>query len=133
MLIKLENITGLSDEDPLHRWVKLVDKIVKNDNRWDEIHRRLSQEKLIELMWDYLGHPHWHPELKIEQVGFLIDRLISEDEPKFANILDGLMKQGLTASQIRSTIMFIFVNIDLIKEKEGEIRSYRTIDAGSPE
>lgn len=125
-LLKLEEITGLGDGSPLHKHLKLVDEFLKHEQRWSEIHRRVPERKLVCLLWEIVGHPVEFPLVTLQQIELLRDRLVEEGETKLAGIVEYLSGK-LYPHEIRITMMFILVNLEHLKVREG---GCRTIDSG---
>lgn len=66
----LAQVSGLTDVDSIHGFLKVADECLKEMRQgdWDEIHRRVPKDKLIEAMWLHLGHPLRYPEIEVEHI-----------------------------------------------------------------
>ena len=126
MLLKLEEVSGLSDADPIHRHLKLVDGFLKNKRWWYEVQCRLSEDELIALMWKCVRHPVDRKKVTLDQIVSFRDSLTAEGEPVIASIVNYLcfvcpsLGTSLTAHEIRMTMMFIIVNLNHLRERERE-------------
>jgi hypothetical protein len=123
MILTLEKVSGLSDADPIHRFLKVVDGILKDKRRWSEVHRRLPQERLLGLLWDTVGHPIPRPEVTLKQMEWFRYKLELEGETVLANVVHELLKSKMTETDIRLTMMYIIGNLEYLKTREAGRRS----------
>lgn len=126
-MLKLQSVTGLNDDSPIHRHLGVVDELLKNDFRWSIFHQKLPIDYIYKVLTGYLSHPRYDREpTDVGVIGFA-NWLRGWKEDNFANLVDGLAEKGLTPKSIRSTMIFILANLEYLKEKEG---GYRSIDDG---
>lgn len=59
--MKLQELTGLSNDDPIHRYLGLVDKFF-GDYDWNNL--ELSKTELQEAFFKFLKHPVLHTQVE---------------------------------------------------------------------
>lgn len=125
----LQRLAGLSDVDPLHRYLGIVDKIGEID--WSQVGHKLSQDELIGALWFYLGHPvdNWVCN-KFKVTDAQLDQfekyLKEKEELSLAGIISKLKRKELQPKGfhkiigdldnhgLRCVFMFIIANLDTI-------------------
>lgn len=123
-MVSLEQLSGLSDADPIYDKLKLVDECLKelHQHDWNEIHRRLPQDKLIDGMWTWLGHPLG---MAISEDCVLLFQawLHAQGEPVLADLVGKLVERRTQPHEVRWVMLFILANLEYIKQLEGPVRS----------
>ena len=116
--MKLQELTGLSDVDPLHRYLGMVDKFL-GETDWSDI--RLPQDKLIENIWLHLGHPVQNPLVEDICLDNFEQYLKQNNEPIFVEVVNKLKRrkgqEGIDNQGIRVVMMWLIANSDLLKER----------------
>lgn len=130
----LQQLSGLSDIDPIYGVMGIVDEyfsVALGDTYvWDEIHQRIPHEKLIDVLFNNLGFPMIkvqgrlvvNDEVSLKQVNNLQEFLKRNGEIYFADLI-GELKKKVTPIDIRVILMWLFVNIEYLKEREVGPRS----------
>jgi hypothetical protein len=126
MMLKLQKVSGLDNDSPIHKYLGETDRILKYERTWSEVHRRIPVDELYEGMLFYLGHPMGRRDVEDEDVKEYVRWLLECGEQVFANLLTELLTL-LVGSDIRLVMMWILANLEYLKQKEGGVRS---IDAG---
>lgn len=126
--MKLQELSGLTDADPIHRYLGLVDKILGEFN-WNNLD--FSSEPMTEVVFRYLKHPIMQPKVEDVQLdGF--EKYLQETEPLFAAIVNKLrrhkQREGMENRDVRIVLMWIIANIDYLKERSKPGR--RLLNAG---
>lgn len=132
----LQQLSGLSDIDPIYGVMGIVDEyfsVAFGDTYvWDEIHQRIPAKKLLDILFDNLGFPLIQGEgegevvandnVSLEQVDRLQEFLKRNGEIYFADLI-GELKKKVKPFDIRCMLMWIFANIEYLKERETGPRS----------
>lgn len=133
--MKLQDLSGLTDADPIHVYLGVVDEILENERNWNEVyrfHQRNNQKKLTSGLFHFLRHPlqetcyPTEAKIKARHVNDFRNWLIQIGEPGLAKIVSGLQDRDFSASDIRLVMMWIVANLDLLRERDE--RNYRSID-----
>lgn len=111
----LQELSGLTDVDPIYRYFGVVDKFL-GDFDWSDVNHTLSQDELIELLFYCLGHPVQIQIPENNRIDYFQNILIQKNEPVIAEIVHKL-KARIDNNGIRVVFMWIFANLDLLKEK----------------
>lgn len=115
--MKLQEISGLSDADPLHRFLGIVDGFA-GEIDWSEIHDGTTKEQLAHATWLFLGHPATYREVKKDNLENY-EIWLTEHEPGLAEILQKLChrigREGLTTEGIRLVMIWIIANLFYLK------------------
>lgn len=118
--MKLQGLTGLSNDDPIHRYLGIVDRFL-GDHDWLDTNRKLQKDELIGVMWLCLGHPVHHPIVEDCCLDNFETQLKQKSEPIIAEIVNKLRRrkgeEGIDNHGIRVVMMWILSNIDYLKEK----------------
>lgn len=126
--MKLQELTGLTDADPIHRYLGLVDQLL-GDYDWNNFD--LPSKKIVEIVFEYLKHPVMFSNVEDNQLDELEDCL-QKEEPLLAKIVKQLRRhkeqEGMGNYGIRIVLLYIAANVDYFKEKSKPGR--RKIDAG---
>ena len=127
-MYSLEESAGLGNDSPLRGHLATADEYLKNHESWYVVHQKIPMCTLITGLFYHVGHPAKYPEVKIEDLTKFKDWLNVEGEYVLAGLVDYL-KVRLSAKAIRLVMMWIAVNLDLMKERDES--KYRSIDAGN--
>lgn len=126
--MKLQELSGLTNADPIHRYLGLVDKIL-GDYDWNNLD--LSSKTLVEIAFRYLKHPVLYPKVEDNQLDGFEDCL-RESEPLLAKIVNQLRRhkeqEGMGNYEVRIVVLYITANMDYLKERSKPGR--RVINAG---
>ena len=132
--MKLQEQTGLSNADPIHRWLGMVDRFL---GEYDWSDRTIPKESLTESIWLYLGHPVQYPIVEDYCLDNFQEYLQENGEPGLAEIVHKLRRRkgedGIDNQGIRVIMMWLIANINHLKEiylEEGNGRFHRKITAG---
>lgn len=129
----LQKLSGLSDVDPIYGFLGMVDELFC-DYSWNEIHQRIPKDKLLLALFEIMGYPLIkvkssvtpviNDNISSAQVDELQEFLKRNDEIYFSELV-GRLKERINPVDIRCTLMWIFVNIDDLREREtGPISIY---------
>ena len=123
--MKLQKITGLSNDDPIHRYLGLVDKFF-GDCDWNNL--ELSKTELQEAFFKFLKHP---VDTIVEENDFdLFEEYLQENEPLFAGLVDKLRRHkfsvGMDNQGLRMVLMFIVANVKELSKSS----KHRSLNAG---
>jgi len=134
--MKLQELTGLSDADPIHRYLGIVDRFL-GEHDWFETCHKLQKDEVIEAMWLCLGHPVQYPIVEDYCLDNFEEYLKQKSEPEIADIVYKLRRrkgeEGIDNHGIRVVMMWLIANIDYLKERyleEGYGKRHRKITAG---
>lgn len=126
--MKLQELTGLTDADPIHRYLGLVDKIL-GEFDWNNLD--FSSKLMAEVVFYYLNHPVLQPTVEDIQLDSF-EKYLEENEPLFATIVNKLRRhkerEGMGNYEIRIVMVWIAANIDYLKERSKPGR--RLLNAG---
>lgn len=126
--MKLQELSGLTNADPIHRYLGLVDRIL-GDYDWNNLD--LPSETLTEIVFHYLKHPVLYPKVEDNQLDDL-ENCLQECEPLLAKILNQLRRhkdrETMNNVDIRIVLLYVTANIDDLKERSKPGR--RKINAG---
>lgn len=127
----LQKLSGLSDVDPIYGFLGMVDELFC-DYSWNEIHQRIPKDKLLLALFEIMGYPLIkvkdratpviNDNISSAQVDELQEFLKRNDEIYFSELV-GRLKEKINPVDIRCTLMWIFVNIDDLRERETGPRS----------
>jgi hypothetical protein len=131
----LQEISGLSNADPIYRYLGIVDRFL-GEHDWTDTLQNLSLEELIASTRGLFFRGK--TLLNIEESFFDdFERFLQENsEPVIAEIVTKLRQrkgeEGMDLGGMRATIMFIVVNLDYLKERylEGRKGRFRQITTG---
>lgn len=131
----LQSLTGLSDADDIHRYLGIVDKFLGNDFDWSETNLHLTASDLVTGIWFYLGHPAKYPTVEDYCLDHFEAWLQEKQEIILADIVAKLRRRigtdTLDNYGVRIVVMWLFANLDYLKEKylETTKRKYRQISS----
>ena len=120
----LQSLSGLSDIDPLHRYLGIVDKIGEID--WTQVGHKIPQKGLIDALWFYLGHPVDNSKVSDAQLDQFEKYLRENEELSLAGIISKLKRKELQPKGfhkiigdldnhgLRCVFMFIIANLETI-------------------
>jgi len=124
----LQKLAGLSDVDPLHRYLGIVDEIGEFDR--SQVGHKLSKEQLVGSLWFYLGHPVDNLKVEDAQLDQFEQYLQENEEFSLAVIVSKLKRKGFQPKGfhkivgdmdnhgLRCVFMFIIANLDTIKHSQ---------------
>lgn len=116
--MKLQNLTGLSDADPIHRYLGILDRVLW-DHDWGDT-RGTPQEEMADDIWTFLGHPTVLKEIDDRRMDNY-EAWLKGREPGLAEIFQKLRRkvgeEGLTNKGIRLVMIWIVANILYLQEK----------------
>jgi len=125
--MKLQDVTGMSDADPIHRYLGMVDKFL-GDHDWSDTYRKLLQGELIEAMWLCLGHPVQYPIVEDYCLDNFEEYLKQKGEPVIAEIVYKLRRrkgeEGIDNHGVRVVVMWLVANMDDLKARYLEERNH---------
>jgi hypothetical protein len=120
----LQELSGLTDVDPIYRYFGIVDKFLGGDFDWSDVNYTLSQNELIDLLFFCLGHPVQTQTLENKRIDYFQNMLVENNEPVIAEMVHKLRirkgEEGIDNHGIRVVFMWIFANLDLLKERHFE-------------
>jgi hypothetical protein len=131
-MLKLQDVTGLTDDDPIHTYLGVVDEILAGQINWHEVHRfqiKNGEAVLLRELFAICNHPV--NEISITPVQqWNIDEyrewLERRGESVLAFIIVKLQERDFSARDIRLILMWILANLQLLLEKDP--RKHRSID-----
>lgn len=113
--MKLQELTGLSDVDPIHRHLGIVDKFLGDDHDWSE--RKLPRKDLIRALWLCLGHPVQYPTVEEYCLDNFQEYLQQKGEPVIAEIVHKTRQRIADNHAVRIVMIWLIANIDYLKER----------------
>lgn len=126
--MKLQELSGLTNADPIHRYLGLVDKIL-GDYDWNNLD--LPSETLTKMVFYHLKHPVLYPKVEDNQLDEFVEYL-QKNEPLLAKIVNQLRRhkeqEGMGNYEVRIVLMYLTANMDYLKERSKPGR--RKINAG---
>jgi hypothetical protein len=131
-IVTLAETSGLTDSSPLHRYLKTADQCLKDMGRqsWYKVHKVVAVIDLLAGMFHFIGHPVTLPDITDSQVEDFHRWLWEQGEIEFSLLCSRLHQKRLSANAIRLTLLYIFANLGLLKDKEDRMNQakYRSID-----
>lgn len=126
--MKLQSLTMLSDADPIHRYLGIVDRFL-GEHDWLDTHRGLPKEELARGVFGCLGHPKLYNEVDDRHIDNFEDWLRENGEPVLAEILNKLRRRvgqdGLTNDGVRLVMIWLIANILHLKDEYLEEQQHR--------
>jgi hypothetical protein len=117
--LQLQDVTGLSDSDPIHCWLGIVDRFL-GEHDWLDTYRKLPKDGLAKGIWLCLGHPVKYPTVEEYCLDNFEEYLQQNGEPVLAEIVSKLRRRkgedGLDNYGIRCIILWLVANMDYLKE-----------------
>lgn len=126
-MLKLQDIIGMTPDDPIHNYAGVVDEILVNEPNWYGIHRfhmKNNVETLTNGLFEHMSHPLHKTkrfpdtDVNLIQIGNFQTWLEARGEPILARIVSGLVERNFDADKIRITMMWILVNLEYFREKD---------------
>jgi hypothetical protein len=131
----LQSLSGLTDDDPIHRYLGIADKFLE-DHNWAETVNIITSEELFTLFFRCLGHPVTHAIVEDYKFDNLEESLKQLNEPVIAEIVNKLKRrkfdEGMENKGVRILLMWIFANLGLLKERyleSGNGKKFRELNA----
>jgi len=118
--LNLQKISGLSEADPIYEWLGMIDEHFKGLYSWDVIHQKIHHEQLIAALFEYMAVIN--DNVSVEQVKEFKKFLDRNGESYFSELVLELSKQ-ISPHEIRTVLMFVFVNLEYLREQEVTPRS----------
>lgn len=135
-MLKLQDVSGLTDEDPIHTYLGVVDEILAtSQNNWHEVYRfqiKNSEAVLLRELFAICNHPvtetcfaaaHRVQQWNIDEYREWLEK---RGESVLAFLIVKLQERNFSASDIRLILMWILANLQLLLEKDP--RNHRSID-----
>lgn len=118
--MKLQELTGLSNADPIHKWLGILDRFL-GDHDWLDTSQKLPKDELAKAIWLCLGHPVKYPNVEEYCLDNFEEYLQQKGEPVLAEIVNKLRRrkgeEGMDNHGIRCVMMWLVANIDYLKER----------------
>ena len=111
--MKLQQLTGLSDEDPIHRYLKAVDNFM-GDHDWTYI-TKTPREDLLVILMSKLGS--FRGEIKEENLDDIEQYFEQNQEKVLLEIVKKLRRTEIDPHGIRVVLYWIVANVDLLAER----------------
>ena len=110
----LERLSGLTDEDPIHRHLKVVDNFM-GDHDWSYLNCYLSREALLFVLTSTLGMFGKVEEEKFDELELTLER---NHEVVFLEIVQKLRRSNKVDNHgIKTVLFWLIANVDLISER----------------
>lgn len=110
--MKLQDTTGMTDIDPIHRFMGLIDEFA-SDIDWTDTRKKFTEQELVEILLSSEHSLKGFKELELflsENLEFELSKIVRELPLR-------LGREGLDLHGICVSLMYIFVNLDLLEER----------------